>query len=168
MSGSTDEVPVVFTLFMNKKSFILIAIALALAGVYVIYFTGWLRPRTIHISQTSRLVRFARTGAPTGRIFFSLGDYYSLTEIKIVPLAALQTGKFAEPVWHLVSDKGSDDVRQFTYGQKINGMNPAVAGARPEPLQPGVTYRLVVAAGKVRGQHDFQIGAAPATAATNQ
>jgi hypothetical protein len=152
---------------MNKKNFILIAIVLVLAGVYVIYFTDWFRTKTIHISQTSRLVRFARTGAPTGRIFFGLGDYYSLTEVKVVPLIALQTNKFAQPVWHLVSDEGSDDVREFTYGQKINGMDPAVAGARPEPLQPGVTYRLFVAAGKVRGQHDFELGPAPASTATN-
>jgi hypothetical protein len=152
---------------MNRKNVILIAVVLALAGVYVIYFTDWFRQKTMHISQTSRLVRFARTGETTGRIFFGLGDYYSLTEIKVVPLAALQTNKFAEPVWHLVSDEGSDDVRQFTYGQKINGMDPAVAGARPEPLQPGVTYRLFVAAGKVRGQHDFELGPAPASTATN-
>ena len=41
-------------------------------------------------------------------------------------------------------------------------MDPAVEGSRPEPLQPGVTYRLFVAAGKIKGQHDFQIGAPPA------
>ena len=152
---------------MNKKNFILIAIALALAGVYVIYFTDWFRPKTIHLSQTSRLVRFARNGAQTGRIFFGLGDYYSLTEIKVVPLAALQTNKFTQPVWHLVSDEGSDDVRQFTYGQKISGMDPAVAGSRPEPLQPDVTYRLFVAAGKVKGQLDFQIRAAPVSTPDN-
>jgi hypothetical protein len=47
-------------------------------------------------------------------------------------------------------------------------MDPAVEGARPDPLQPGVIYRLFVTAGKVRGQHDFHIGAAPANTATNR
>ena len=154
---------------MNKKNFILIAIALVLAGVYVIYFTGWFRPKTIHISHTSRSMRFGgRTGAAANPMIFGLGDYYSLTEIKVIPLAALQTDKLAQPVWHLVSDSGSDDVNLFAYGEKINGMDPAVEGARPEPLQPGLIYRLFVTAGKARGQHDFQIGAAPANTATNK
>jgi len=153
---------------MNKKNFILIAVALVLAGVYAVYFTDWFQPKTIHISHTSRPARSARTGSPAAQLIFGLGDYYSLTEIKVVPLTALQTDKLAQPVWHLVSDSGSDDVNLFSYGEKINGMDPAVAGARPEPLQPGVTYRLFVAAGKARGQHDFQIGGRPDNASTSQ
>ena len=149
---------------MNKKSFILIAIALVLAGVYAVYFTDWFRSRPIIISHTNRPIRSARTGAPATRLIFSLGNYYSLTEIKVVPLAALESDKLAQPVWHLVSDEGSDDVNLFSYGEKINGMDPAVEGARPEPLQPGVTYRLFVTAGKMKGQHDFHIGPAPTNA----
>jgi hypothetical protein len=152
---------------MNKKNFILIAIALVLAGVYAVYFTDWFRTKTIHIAHTSRPVRSARTGSAATQLIFGLGDYYSLTEVKVVPLAALQTNKLAQPVWHLVSDEGSDDVDHFIYGQKINGMDPAVADARPEPLQPGVTYRLFVAAGKVRGQQDFHLGPAPTSTTTN-
>jgi hypothetical protein len=143
---------------MSKKNYVLIAIALVLAGVYAVFFTDWFRTKTILISHTSRSMR---AGAATGRIIFGLGDYYSLTEIKVVPLAALQTNKLAQPVWHLVSNEGSDDVNHFIYGQKINGMEPAIEGARPEPLQPGVIYRLFVTAGKIRGQHDFQLGAPP-------
>ena len=153
---------------MNKKNLILIGIVLVLAGVYAVYFTDWFQPKTIHISQTSRPVRSARTGSAATQLIFGLGDYYSLTEVKVVPLAALQTNKLTQPVWHLVSDSGSDDVNLFSYGQRINGMDPAVEGARPDPLQPGVIYRLFVTAGKVRGQHDFHIGAAPANTATNR
>ncbi len=153
---------------MNKKSYILIVIALVLAGVYVAYFTTWFQPKAIQIAHTSRPVRNAGTGPAATRLFFDLGDDYSLTEVKVVPLAALQTNKFAQPVWHLVSDEGSDDVRQFSYGEAIRGMDPAVAGAEPEPLQPGVVYRLFVAAGKVRGQHDFQLGAPSLQPATGQ
>jgi len=146
---------------MSKKNYVLIAIALVLAGVYAVFFTDWFRAKTIPISQTSRLVRSARSGPAASRLIFGLGSYYSLTEIKVVPLAALQTNKLAQPVWHLVSDSGSDDVNLFFYGQKINGMDSAVEGSRPEPLQPGVIYRLFVVAGKIRGQHDFQLGAPP-------
>jgi hypothetical protein len=45
-------------------------------------------------------------------------------------------------------------------------MDSAVAGARPEPLQPGVNYRIFITAGKAKGQHDFHIGPAPANTAT--
>ncbi len=148
---------------MNKKNYALIAIALVFAAVYIVFFTDWFRAKTINISHTSRLIRAARNGASTGRMFFDLGDYYSLTEVKVIPLAALQTNKLAQPVWHLVSDEGSDDVRQFFYGENIRGMDPAVEGSRPEPLQSGVTYRLFVAAGKTKGQHDFQLGAPSVT-----
>ena len=125
--------------------------------------------RAFKFSITNRPTRPpGEIGPATNRIFFGLPDDYSLTEVKVVPLAALQTNKLAQPVWHLVSDEGSDDVRQFFYGEKINGMDPAVDGAQPEPLQPGVTYRLFVAAGKVKGQHDFQIGGPPANAPAHQ
>ena len=162
-----------FTLFMNKKNFMLIGLVLVLAAVYAVFFTDWFRPKTIQISHTSRPARTGgrnggRTGAVANPLIFGLGDYYSLTEVKVVPLAALQTNKLAQPVWHLVSDEGSDDVDQFSYGQKINGMDPAVEGARPEPLQPGVAYRIFIAAGKIRGQHDFHIGATPANTVTNR
>ena len=144
---------------MNKKNYALIAIVLVLAGVYIIFFTDWFKPKTIQIVSTSRPLRTNQTGPATDRLIFGLSDTYSLTEVKVVPLAELQTNKLAQPVWHLVSDSGSDEVNQFFYGEQIGGMDPALEGSRPEPLQPGVTYRLFVAAGKARGQYDFHIGA---------
>jgi hypothetical protein len=141
---------------MKKKDFMLIGLVLVLAGVYAVFFTDWFRTKTIPISHTNRSMR---AGAAASRMIFGLGNYYSLTEIKVVPLAALQTNKLAEPVWHLVSDEGSDDVDHFVYGQKINGMDPVIEGAGAEPLQPSVTYCLFVTAGKIKGQHDFQLGA---------
>jgi len=153
---------------MNKKSFILIAIALVLAGFYVIHFTDWFKTKTIHISHTSRSIRLGgRTGSVNNLVFFGLDGDYSLTEVKVVPLAALQTNQLAQPIWHLVSDEGSDDVNQFVYGERIQGMDAAVSGAQPEPLRSGVVYRLFITAGKVRGQHDFFIGAPPVSTATN-
>ena len=154
---------------MNKKNYILVAIVLVLAGFYVIHFTDWFRPKTIHISHTSRSMRpGGQTDAANNLVFFGLDGDYSLTEVKVVPLAALQTNKLAQPIWHLVSDEGSDDVNQFFYGERIQGMDPSVEGSRPEPLQPGVIYRLIVTAGKVKGQHDFQLGAPPVSTATNK
>lgn len=143
---------------MSKKNYLLIAIALVLATVYVAYFTHWFRAKTIQISCASRPNRAVQTGTPNEQLLFALDDYYALTEIKVVPLAALQTNKFALPVWHLVSDEGSDDMKMFLYGGRIPGMDPAIDGSRPDPLQSGVTYRLFIAAGKAKGRLDFQLG----------
>ena len=145
---------------MNKKNFILIAVALALAGVYVVCFTDWFKPKTIHISHT---VRPGRSGNRPGEaaaplLAFGLGGDYELTEIKVVPLAARQANPLAQPVWHLVSDSKSVPIKYFIYGQGIRGMKPEVPGVRPQPLQPNVAYRLFVTAGKARGRHDFEIG----------
>ena len=100
---------------MKIKNFILVGLVLVLAVVYAVYFTDWFRPNTIHISSTSRPVRTVRAfragrpGAPSRpirpgatQLFFDLKDDYELTELKVVPLAALQTNKLAQPVWHLV------------------------------------------------------------------
>jgi hypothetical protein len=45
----------------------------------------------------------------------------------------------------------------FTYGQRLRGLKPEVAGAHALPLETNVTYRLFVTAGKAHGQHDFEI-----------
>ena len=147
---------------MIKKNWPLIFVALVLAAVYVCFFTGWFKPKTLHITSTnarsSRVIRAGKTG--TIPVLFKLEQPYELTEVKVVALDAFQTNKLAQPVWHLVSDSGSDDVDIFSYGEKIDGMDPAIEGAEPEPLQPGVTYRLFVTAGKIKGWHDFQAKAA--------
>ena len=168
---------------MNKKNFFQIGVLLVLATVYVVYFTDWLRPKTIQISHICRPARVApaaraarnRRNAPTDqnappalRLVFGLGQNYSLTEIKVVPLAAWLTNKFTLPVWHLVSDSNSVPLHLFLYGQRIRGMRPAFAGSRPEPIQPGVAYRLFVTATKGRGQHDFEVGVSPPATATNR
>ena len=150
-----------FTLFMNKKSYILIAIAIALAGVYVVCFTGLFRQKIIQIAKMTRPVRSSRNGVTANQVVFTLDNDYSLTEVKVVPLAALQSTKLAQPVWHLVSADGSDDVKAFYYGEDINGMDPAVQGSRSEPLQPGVMYHLTIAAGRAKGEIDFQLGVSP-------
>ena len=98
----------------------------------------------------------------------ALNDYYELTEIKVVPLAAFQTNKLAQPVWHLVGDPSSDAINRFFYGDKLDGMAPAVEGSRPEPLQPGITYRIFITADSHKGSHDFHLGNSPVGESTNQ
>jgi hypothetical protein len=143
---------------MNKKNCFLVFVVLVFASVYVIWFTDWFKTKTIHITSTnSRVNRVNRSGnSATIPVIFKFERPYELTELKVVELDAFQTNKLAEPLWHLVSDSGSDDVDHFFYGGNIDGMDPAVEGEQAEPLQPGVTYRLFVTAGKIKGWHDFQ------------
>jgi hypothetical protein len=144
---------------MTRKHWTLAA-GLVLAVVYACLFTGWFKPQTIEIYHTLRpsgRVPQTRRDAPAN-LSFGLAGRLKLTEIKVVPLAEWQTNQSAPPVWHLVSDSNSAPVNVFSYGQRIRGMKPAVAGRRPQPLETNVAYRLFVSAGKIKGQHDFEIG----------
>ena len=147
---------------MPRKQWFLLAVALVLAVVFVWHFTGWFQHRDIRISSTSRasLSRF-RAARMSTTVAFGLDRAYRLTEVKVVPLAAWQTNPAVIPVWHLVGNRRSAPMDFFLYGENINGMQPAVPGAKPAPLEDSVTYRLLVSAGSVKGQHDFWIGSKP-------
>lgn len=155
------EAPGAFKIFMTKKNCVLIIVVLVLAGVYVIKFTSWFKRNTIEITHASRAMRSTARPVPGGDhtiipVHFSLEQEYRLKELKVVPLAAFQTNHSTLPVWHLISESNSVPIDHFSYGNFIGGMKPAVSGTRPQPLQPGVTYRLFVTAGSTKGQHDFQ------------
>jgi hypothetical protein len=154
---------------MIKKNWILIFVALLLAGVYVFYFTGWFTPRTIHITsinaRTSRAMRANNPNADLAAvpILFKLGRPCKLTELKVVALDEWQADKNCLPLWHLLADTNSVPISEpFIYGQKIRGMKPEVPGAHAQPLKPGVKYRLFVTDGSAKGEHDFQPVARPA------
>src|ERR1700722_2299445 len=128
---------------MNKKNIVLIAGALVLAGVYAIYFTAWFKTETIQISHTSRVTRLVvrpgqKNNSATVPIAFGFEHEYRFSEIKVVPVTALETNKDAHPLWHLISDSNSVPLKFFFYGERVKGMKFAVAGMRAEPLQPGV------------------------------
>ncbi len=149
---------------MSKKNICLIAFVVALAGVYVVFFCP--------LVPAPGSCRFPIQAAPAGdrssaRMAFSLGDYYELTEVKVVPLDDYKKNPNVPPLWHLISLDGSDSTEVFSYGEHINGMDPATAGAEPELLLPGVRYRLFVAAGGLKGQHDFYFGNAPTNTSNN-
>jgi hypothetical protein len=145
---------------MTRKSRMLIGFALALTVVYAVFFAHWFKPGTItiyHVTRPSGRAMQTRRAGPAPPITFNLQGDYKLTEIKVVLLAAWQTNQNALPVWHLISDSNSVPVDSFAYGRRIRGMKPAVPGATALPLEPNVAYRLFVAAGKTRGQHDFKV-----------
>jgi hypothetical protein len=137
-------------------------VLIALAGVYVFYFTDWFKPKIIHISSTSRAIHARFRNSAVGNpepvpVIFNLEPQCKLTEIKVVPLAEWQTNKNSLPVWHLVADSDAAPEKFFAYGQRLRGLKPEVPGESPGPLVPGVIYRLFVSAGSAKGQHDFEV-----------
>jgi hypothetical protein len=147
--------------FMTKKNWLMTIVLVALAGVYVFYFTDWLKPKIIHITSASRAIRSRFRNNATGGpepvpVIFNLEPPGKLTEIKVVPLAVWQTNQNTLPLWHLIASTNAVPIKFFVYGQRIRGLKPEVLGARPEPLEPGVMYRLFVTAGSAKGQHDFE------------
>ena len=56
----------------------------------------------------------------------------------------------------MVSDSNSVPIKELVYGMYIRGMRPSVKGATPDPLQPGVKYRLLIEAGPLKAEHDFE------------
>ena len=130
---------------MNKKTWTLTAVAIVLGAVYIIHFSNWFKPKVMAIAHNGRF----------GRINFSLGNSFKLTSIKVVSVSALESNKYALPVWELKSDSNSVPVKLFSYGERIRGMKPAIESTRPEPLVSGTAYRIFVEAGSLKAQYDF-------------
>lgn len=149
---------------MPKKQLVLLLVPIMLFGAYVYYFTDWFTPDNIQIVHTLRpaaVSRRARTKPPEASasvyaVSFSLERKCKLTEIRVVPVSDLTTNKYPHPIWHLVSESNSVPTKAFFYGASIRGMHPEVKGARADPLEPNVTYRLFVAARELKGEHDFK------------
>ena len=148
---------------MTRKNLLLIATAIVLGGVSLYLNKDWFGKDSIQIYHRSRP---ARTFLGLGRrkpvdnsqvnpVVFGFDRNLRLTSIKVVPLSAVETNKYPQPIWHLVSDSNSIPTKSFFYGSPIRGMRPAVKGAAPELLEPGVPYRLLVEAGQVKLEHDF-------------
>lgn len=143
---------------MTKKNIWLIGFLLVLMIIYIWFFTDWFKTRTIRVySLVPPAVVSRNLYHHHAQIIFGLMGRYQLNEVKVVPLAAYQKNRMALPIWHLVSDDGSDPVKQFAYGQHIRGMDPEYQGDEAQPLETNVVYRLFVTAGKIHGTHDFEI-----------
>ena len=152
---------------MIKQNWLPALFLVALAAVYVIWFTDWFRPAHIHISHTVRELHFRRQpGDPQRTLIFGVDPRdIRLTEIKVVPLADFEKNPKTLPVWLLVSDSNSVPIRDFIYGQGIRGMRPLVAGMEPAPLDTNLVYRIMIKTGHATGVHDFKLGGTPVQSA---
>ncbi|HEX5219070.1 MAG TPA: hypothetical protein VFZ59_05835 [Verrucomicrobiae bacterium] len=148
---------------MSKTKIILIVVSLITLGGFSFYLNkDSFASETIQVSHrvspwltSLRTKRANDLGVP---VTFTLSGYYRLTNLKVVLASEIETNKYAHPIWELTSESNSVPVATFAYGSGIRGMHPAVKGARPDPLVPGVPYRLLVKTDRdTQAQHDFCI-----------
>jgi len=145
---------------MSKNGIVLSVIFVILAVTYVCFFTDWFTKESIQIIPQIRPGRASNIPRPPGTpavspVSFFFDNKYRLTSIKVVAAEDDATNKYSNPLWHLVSDSNSIPTKSIVYGFPIKGMKPAVPRARPEPLQPGVPYLMLVEAGKIHAQTNF-------------
>jgi hypothetical protein len=140
----------------------LIALAVLLGGFSLYLNKDWFAKEVIQIHHRSRPGRGGfrgRTQPPAGTetdpIFFSFDRKLKLTSLKVVPVSEIEKSKYPKPICHLISTSNSVPVTDWSYGMPIPGMQPAVQGATPDPLEPGVKYRLIIEAGKLKIEDDF-------------
>ena len=148
---------------MTRKQWLLIALAVLLGGVSFYLNKDWFAKDNIQIYHRSRPAgagffrRAKRPDAATvNPVSFWFDRKLKLTSLKVIPVKEIETNKYPRPIWHLVSDSNSVPVKDLVYGMRIPGMRPDVIGATPDPLVPGVNYRLLIEAGPLRAEHDFE------------
>ena len=138
--------------------------ALLVVGIYACFLRDWFRPSPIEIVHRVAVGPPVRGAERTNQnlivtqLVFGLNRKCKLTEIEVVPVAALKSDIHPSPVWHLVSDSNSIPVQLFAYGDHMRGLRPYVKKSRPQPLESNVTYRLILKAGREKGEHDFTVG----------
>jgi hypothetical protein len=139
-------------------------VSLVGGGIYLV--TQFFKPGPIQILCDIHPPRISRSNnpAPSGNqpqfeIAFGFDQKYELTSLKVIALDEWTTNKQAHPLWHLVSESNSVPTKAFFYGQRIQGMHAAVAGARREPLSVNVTYRMLIEAGSRAGECTFKLPA---------
>lgn len=129
--------------------------------LYVVFFTDLFRKQSMQIIPTHRPGRASaiprpRDSAAVYPISFRFNRNYRFTSIKVVNAAEYATNKNTLPMWHMVSDSNSTPQNTIVYGlPKIPGMRPAVARSKPQPLEAGVEYLLLIEARGIKGQTNF-------------
>jgi hypothetical protein len=149
---------------MTRKQWLMVALAVLLGGVSLYLNLDWFAKEDIQIYSRSRpsrggfFRRSKRADAPAAvnPIFFTFDRKLKLTSLKVIPVREIETNKYPQPIWHLISDSNSVPTKDLVYGMQIRGMRPSVKGATPDPLAPGVKYRMLIEAGSLKGQHDFE------------
>jgi hypothetical protein len=148
---------------MTRKHWLLIALALVLAGLSLYLNRDWFAGDNIHIYHRSRPARtglFKRKKAPpdtslVNPVVFGFDRKLKLTSVQVIPVDDIKTNKYPHPIWYLVSDSNSVPTKDLTYGVPVKGMHPKISGTTPDDLQPGENYRLLIETAALKAEHDF-------------
>lgn len=143
---------------MTKRTVVLLGIAVVLGGLYIYWFTDWFVQENIQIFTTVRAQHTISRGkgkAPVYGVSFAFNGKYPLTRVAVVQADDLRTNKYPTPLWEVISDTHSVPTKVVDYGRTPRGMKPSVPRARPQPLEPGVEYVVIVEAGKLKAQTNF-------------
>jgi hypothetical protein len=144
---------------MSRNQWLLIALAVALGGVSLWLNLDRFGKEKVQVHHRSRPALPGDGRSAVEPVFFAFDSPLKLTSLQVVLVREMETNRYPHPIWHLVSKSNSVPTTDFAYGIPIVGMRPAVEGATPDPLQPGVKYRLLVQAGALKLEHDFVPGA---------
>ncbi len=140
---------------MSYRQWLLLALAVLLGGVSLWLNLDGFGRQKVQVHHRSRPALPGDGRSVVEPIFFAFDGPLKLTSLKVIPVREIETNKYPHPIWHLVSESNSVPTADITYGVPIEGMRPAVQGATPDPLQPGVKYRLLLQASALKLEHDF-------------
>jgi len=145
---------------MTTKNWLWLAVAVLLGGFSLYLNKDWFAGDNIQLMHRSRPARGAFRRPKSDNLLIDPISFWfdrkvKLTSVKVIPVFDLETNKFPQPIWYLVSDSNSVPIKEFAYGMQIGGMHPASKDSSPDPLEPGIKYRVFVEAGKQKIQHDF-------------
>jgi hypothetical protein len=147
---------------MTSKQWTLIAVVLVAAGLCLYFNKDWFASDHIQIYHRLRpggLARFRRRPQPeaVAPVMFGFDRKLKLTSVEVIPVSDIETNKYPQPIWHLVSDSNSVPTKGFQYGMDVPGMRPATKGVIASQLEPGTKYRLLIQAGSLKATHDFAL-----------
>ena len=147
---------------MTKHQWTLATVGIVVVGLFLYFHRDWFGGDGIQIFHRVRprgmlagRRRAPSTGADT--VMFEFDRKLKLTSVRVTPLSDIETNRFPQPIWNLVSDSNSLPTRGLVYGINVPGMRPATQGIAAKPLEPGVMYRLLIQAGSLTAKHDFAI-----------
>jgi hypothetical protein len=143
---------------MSKKPTIFLVLLLLAGGIFLYLNRDWFRRPPIQI--THRFYAFGGrfdNGGGKAPLLFEFDRKLKLTSVKVLALCDLETNKFPHALWEEVSESNSLPTRGFQYGMDIPGMRRVYKGIPAEPLVPDQKYRLLIQAGSLKAQHDFDL-----------
>jgi hypothetical protein len=146
----------------SRTKLVLTLLLIVSLGSLALYLNkDWFEKKPIQISyRVSPWMKDVRKGRSRGPdlgspVVFSLNAYYKLTGVKVVVAAEVETNKYAHALWELTTQSNSTPIASFSYGERLRGMTTKIKNAQPEPLEPDVTYRLLITTPDKEAHHDF-------------